>query len=129
MLTTFVYTYRMSETSLQDAIREVDLVRVRADLDLSRERMARLFDVSAKTIERWEAKRALPRNHAGRKLLSELREMVDLGRVVYGKEGFHRFLALPIPSAGQATPLQLIERGDIASVLALLATDYEGLGP
>jgi hypothetical protein len=54
--------------------------------------------------------------------------MVDLGKAIYGAEGFHRFLALPIPSAGQATPLQLIERGEIASVLAALATDYEGLG-
>ncbi len=104
-------------------------MRVRSELDLSRERMARLFDVSAKTIERWEAKRALPRNHAGRKLLSELREMTDLGKMIYGKNGFHRFLALPIPSAGQATPLQLIERGEIDAVLALLAADYEGLGP
>lgn len=118
----------MSASSLQATIQDVDLVRVRSELDLSRERMARLFDVSAKTIERWEAKRALPRNHGGRKLLSELREMVDLGKMVYGKNGFHRFLALPIPSAGQATPLQLIERGEIATVLALLAADYEGLG-
>jgi DNA-binding XRE family transcriptional regulator len=106
----------------------VDLVRIRSELDLSRERMARLFDVSAKTIERWEARRALPRDHAARKLLSELREMVDLGKSVYGTAGFHRFLALPIPSAGQATPLQLIERGEIGTVLAALAADYEGLG-
>ncbi len=116
-----------SLTSLAQA-QSVDLVRVRSELDLSRERMARLFDVSAKTIERWEARRALPRDHAARKLLSELREMVDLGKSVYGTEGFHRFLALPIPSAGQATPLQLIERGEIATVLAALATDYEGTG-
>lgn len=118
----------MSSFSLQASVQQVDLARVRAELDLSRERMARLFDVSAKTIERWEAKRSIPRNHAARKLLSELREMVDLGKTVYGKEGFHRFLAVPIPSAGQATPLQLIERGEIATVLALLAADYEGLG-
>ncbi len=120
----------MAHTDLSSRVQSqsVELIRIRSDLDLSRERMARLFDVSAKTIERWEARRALPRNHAARKLLSELREMVDLGRIIYGKEGFHRFLALPIPSAGQATPLQLIERGDIATVLALLATDYEGLG-
>ena len=118
----------MESTSLREAVRDIDLVRVRSELDLSRERMARLFDVSAKTIERWEARRSLPRNHAARKLLSELREMVDLGKIVYGKEGFHRFLAVPIPAAGQATPLQLIERGEIATVLALLAADYEGLG-
>jgi len=127
---TVVYTSPMAHTDLSSRVQSqsVELIRIRSDLDLSRERMARLFDVSAKTIERWEARRALPRNHAARKLLSELREMVDLGRIIYGKEGFHRFLALPIPSAGQATPLQLIERGDIATVLALLATDYEGLG-
>lgn len=118
----------MDTTSFRNAVRDIDLVHVRSELDLSRERMARLFDVSAKTIERWEAKRALPRNHTGRKLLSELREMVDLGKMVYGTDGFHRFLALPVPSAGQATPLQLIERGEIEMVLALLATDYEGLG-
>lgn len=106
----------------------VELLRIRSELDLSRERMARLFDVSAKTIERWEARRALPRDHAARKLLSELREVVDLGKSVYGAEGFHRFLALPIPAAGQVTPLQLIERGEIATVLATLAADYEGLG-
>ncbi len=118
----------MSETTLTSSLQQIDLVRVRRELDLSRERMARLFDVSAKTIERWEHKRALPKDHAARKLLSELRELVDLGKAVYGTDGFHRFLALPIPSAGQATPLQLIERGEIDTVLAALAADYEGLG-
>jgi DNA-binding XRE family transcriptional regulator len=120
----------MSNANLSSLVQSqsIELLHIRSELDLSRERMARLFDVSAKTIERWEARRTLPRDHAARKLLSELREMVDLGKAIYGAEGFHRFLALPIPSAGQATPLQLIERGEIASVLAALATEYEGLG-
>jgi DNA-binding XRE family transcriptional regulator len=120
----------MSSSDLTTLVQSqsLDLVRIRGELELSRERMARLFDVSAKTIERWEHKRALPKDHAARKLLSELREMVDLGKAVYGTDGFHRFLALPIPSAGQATPLQLIERGEIDTVLAALAADYEGLG-
>jgi transcriptional regulator with XRE-family HTH domain len=117
----------MSSTVVEPT-RSFEVKLIRGELDLSRERMARLFDVSAKTIERWEAKRSLPRDHSGRKLLSELREMVDLGKTVYGKDGFHRFLALPIPTAGQATPLQLIERGEIGVVLAALAADYEGLG-
>ncbi len=103
--------------------------RVRADLELSREKLARVFDVSAKTIERWEAKGSLPKDAAGRRLLGELREIVDLATIVFGSEGMRRFLALPLPGYDGATPLQLIERRQSSAVLAALAADYDGIGP
>ncbi|MCA9860250.1 MAG: hypothetical protein KC438_11035 [Thermomicrobiales bacterium] len=107
---------------------DVDIAKLRADLHLSREKLARVFDVSAKTIERWEARHTLPSTAANRRLVSELREILDLGTVVYGKEGLRQFLLLPLPGNEGTTPLQLVERGRAEEVLAVLASDYEGAG-
>jgi len=125
---TNVYTSTMV-APLTEQTRSYEVKRVRADLDLSREKLARVFDVSAKTIERWEAKGSLPKDAAGRRLLAELREIVDLATIVFGTDGMRRFLALPLPGYDGATPLQLIERRQSGAVLALLATDYDGIGP
>ena len=118
----------MSVTMVEQT-KSYEVKRVRADLDLSREKLARVFDVSAKTIERWEAKGSLPKDAAGRRLLAELREIVDLATIVFGTEGMRRFLALPLPGYDGATPLQLIERRQSGAVLAALAADYDGIGP
>lgn len=101
---------------------------VRSDLRLSRERMARLFDVSAKTIERWEAANGLPASAHARNRLGMLRQIADLGLVVYTPDGFERLLVTPVAVLGGRTPLQAIEHGEPERVLALLAADYEGLG-
>jgi len=102
--------------------------RLREDLGLSRERMARLLDVSAKTIERWEARPEPPANRAARKRLAQLREIVFLGLIVYTPEGFHRFLTTPMPAFDGRTGLQLIENDEGEEVIGALAADYEGLG-
>jgi DNA-binding XRE family transcriptional regulator len=102
--------------------------QVRRELRLSRERMARLMDVSAKTIERWEARPDIPAAPSARDRLALLREILDLGHVVYTPEGFQAFLTTPQPRFQRATALQLIEIGRAADVLAALAEDYEGLG-
>lgn len=101
---------------------------LRRDLDLSRERMARLVDVSAKTVERWEAQPSLPANARVRAYLAQIQEMRDLGLTVYTPVGFRQFLRTPLPPFGGKTPLQMIEQGRIAEVVAALASDYEGLG-
>lgn len=103
---------------------------LRKDLDLSRERMARLLSVSAKTIERWEEKDALPPNastHA-RMLFSQIKEMRDLGLTVYTLAGFRLFLKSPMPAFSGRTALQMIEQGLIEDVISEFAGDYEGLG-
>ena len=101
---------------------------LRRDLNLSRERMARLIDVSSKTIERWEEQRSAPAAAKVRVQLAQIQEMRDLGLMVYTKEGFRQFLKTPLPIFKSRTPLQMIEQGETDQVIAALASDYEGLG-
>jgi len=67
---------------------------LRRDLHLSRERMARLLDVSVKTVERWDARHALPPRTGSRirTQLARIEEVRDLGLTVYTPEGFQEFL-------------------------------------
>lgn len=103
---------------------------LRRDLRLSRERMARLIDVSAKTVERWEQQHSLPPRTSARVRLqiARIQELRDLGLTVYTPEGFREFLRTPLPTFAGRTPLQLIEQGQADEVIAALAADYEGLG-
>jgi uncharacterized protein (DUF2384 family) len=103
---------------------------LRHDLSLSRERMARLVDVSAKTVERWEQQRSLPARASSRirAQLAQIQEVRDLGLCVYTPEGFRQFLKTPLPTFDSRTPLQMIEQGRVDAVIAALASDYEGLG-
>ena len=95
---------------------------------LSRERLARLIGVSAKTIERWEARPTHPARDAARERMAELREIAELGATVYTRERLGDFMATPLAEHGGLSPLQLIERGEGNRVLAALAADYEGGG-
>jgi transcriptional regulator with XRE-family HTH domain len=101
---------------------------MRAELGLSRERMARLLDVSAKTIERWEQRGVAPRSTADRQRLLQIQEILELGLIVYTEEGLRLFLTTPMPVFDGSTGLQLIERGEGERVYGALAQDYEGLG-
>jgi uncharacterized protein (DUF2384 family) len=103
---------------------------LRRDLSLSRERMARLVDVSAKTVERWEHQHSLsPRTSSRiRVQLAQIQAVRDLGLCVYTPEGFRQFLKTPLPTFEGRTPLQMIEQGKTGDVIAALASDYEGLG-
>ena len=95
---------------------------------LSRERLARLIGVSAKTVERWEAKPTRPARDEIRARMAQLREIAELGAAVYTREGLADFLDAPLAEWGGLTALQLIERGEADRVLASLAADYEGSG-
>ena len=106
----------------------LDPRHIRRTLHLSRERMARLMDVSAKTIERWEERGALPGNGRRHNQLARIQEITELGLNVYTPEGFVQFLATPLPVFEGRTALQMIEQDHADQVLAALAADYEGLG-
>lgn len=95
---------------------------------LSRERLARLVGVSAKTIERWEARPTQPARDETRARVAQLREIAELGGAVYTAERLGDFMSAPLTEFGGLTPLQLIERGEADRVLAALAADYEGAG-
>ena len=107
---------------------EVHPAQLRNDLDLSRERMARLMDVSAKTIERWEHSRVLPANVRRRSRLAQIQQVVELGLTVYTSDGFHRFLRVPLAEFDGRTALQMMEQDQVDRVVSALAADYEGLG-
>jgi DNA-binding XRE family transcriptional regulator len=102
---------------------------LRRDLSLSRERMARLIDVSAKTVERWEHQQGLPLGASSRvrEQLAQIQEIRDLGLIVYTPEGFQLFLKTPLPEFEGKTALQMIEQGRADAVLDALAADYEGV--
>src|SRR5713226_2528979 len=91
----------------------IDLSDIRRNLGVSRERMARLLDVSAKTIERWEERGTIPANRTAIDRLSRLRDIADLGLQVYTPEGFHTFLTVPMPAFSGHSALQMIELGDV----------------
>ena len=95
---------------------------------LSRERLARLLGVSAKTVERWEARPTRPARDETRARMAKLREIADLAAAVYTRERLADFLDAPLAEFGGLTALQLIERGESDRVLAALAADYEGSG-
>ena len=95
---------------------------------LSRERLARLIGVSAKTVERWEARPTQPAREETRARMAQLREIAELGAAVYTRDGLGDFMGAPLAEFGGLTPLQLIERGEAERVLAALAADYEGAG-
>lgn len=107
---------------------EISPRRLREDLNLSRERMGRLLDVSAKTIERWEGQDRVSQGRLVRERLATLQEVVDLGLTVYTREGLREFLTTPLPVFDGRSALQLVELGEGEWVLAVLAADYEGLG-
>jgi len=97
-------------------------------LRLSRERLARLIGVSAKTVERWEARPTRPARDETRARMAHLREIAELGASVYTREGLADFLDVPLAEFGGLTALQLMERGEADKVIAALAADYEGAG-
>ncbi len=101
---------------------------IRVAFRLSRERLARLIGVSAKTIERWEARPTRPARDETRERMAQLREIAELGATVYSRERLADFLTAPLAEFDGRTALQLIERGEADRVLAALAADYEGGG-
>lgn len=101
---------------------------IRTAFRLSRERLARLVGVTAKTVERWEAKPTRPARDETRVRMAQLREIAELGATVYTPEGLGDFLEAPLAEFDGLTALQLIERGQGDRVLAAIAADYEGAG-
>jgi predicted transcriptional regulator len=106
----------------------IDLMKIRTDMGLSREKMARIVDVSSKTIERWEKGETQPTSRRIQRLYAQLEEMTQLGLIVYTAEGFKWLMTQRVPVFDDRSPLQMLELGDVESVTSLLAAEYEGLG-
>jgi DNA-binding XRE family transcriptional regulator len=105
----------------------IDARQVRLALGLSRERMARLLEVTAKTVARLEGEQRLPAQPMVAARLGKLKELTDLGLLVYSPEGFEHFMKTPLATFGGCTAVQVIERDGIDRVFAELAATYEGV--
>jgi transcriptional regulator with XRE-family HTH domain len=101
---------------------------VREGLGLSQERLSVLLKVSSKTVNRWEKDRKLPKDREVLSRLAKLKEIKDLGAMVYTPDGFKEFLSTPLPVFAGRCALDLLQLGDYESVLGALASDFEGTG-
>jgi transcriptional regulator with XRE-family HTH domain len=104
-----------------------DVAALRTALGVSRERLARMVNVSAKTVKRWERGDTQPSGHSAVRL-AQLREIAELGQLVYAPAGLTQFITTLMAVFDYRTAAQMVERGDGARVLAALSADYEGLG-
>lgn len=111
------------------ATREPETLNVadlRETLGISRERLGRVLDVSARTIQRWEDNDQLPSNRWVRGVLIELARIVDLGQEVFTPEGLQAVMTKPQPVFDNRSALELVENGEGERVFGQFALTYEG---
>lgn len=101
---------------------------IRERLSLSTEKMAKLLQVSSRTVTRWEEEKKLPQRSAQIIRINKLREIVDLASMIYTKDGLREFLFTPQPVFGGKTAFQMMVIDEYDAVLSALASDYEGAG-
>lgn len=106
--------------------RPLSIAAIRKDLGISRERMARLLDVSSRSIQRWEENDQLPGNRWVLRVLNDIGLIVELGYLVFTPEGFRQVMTTPQPAFNNRSGLEAIEAGQPSVVLSELAGLYEG---
>ncbi|MBA2759396.1 MAG: transcriptional regulator [Chloroflexia bacterium] len=104
----------------------LSVAAIRHDLGVSRERMARVLDVSSRTVARWEDQQQLPSNRWLVQVLVQLQNIVDLGLESLTREGLHIFMTSPQPVFGNRSGIELVEAGEAETVYGELASLYEG---
>lgn len=102
------------------------VARLRGALGISRERMGRLLDVSARTIQRWEDNDQLPSNRWVANVLIDLDRIVELGLDVFTPEGFRIVMNDPQPVFDGKSGLDMVEAGKATDVFSEFAGAYEG---
>lgn len=99
---------------------------LRGKLGVSRETLARIVDVSARTVERWEAANLDLSEVGSVRRLIGVSEIADLAQEVYGADGIERFLVTPRRSLQMRTPKEAMVQGDLEGVRAVLVNALEG---
>lgn len=106
----------------------LDPCEIREGLSLSQERLSTLLKVSSKTVLRWEKDSQIPRDKEVLARLAKLKEIKDLGTLIYTKAGLKQFLSTPLPIFGGRCALDLLLMGEYEPVIGALAADFEGTG-
>lgn len=120
---------RSHQTQLSESRQEpesISVARLRETLGISRERMGRVLDVSARTIQRWEDNDQLPSNRWVTNVLIDVNRIVELGQEVFTPEGLRIVMTTPQPVFGNRSGLEKIEAGEGADVYSEFAGAYEG---
>ena len=104
----------------------ISVADLRATLGISRERLGRVLDVSARTIQRWEDNTQLPSNRWVLNVLVQLNDIVELGQDVFTPEGLRIVMTKPQPAFDNRSGLEAIEAGDGDQVYGEFAGAYEG---
>jgi transcriptional regulator with XRE-family HTH domain len=98
---------------------------LRSHLGLSQESFSRAVEVSARSVERWEAKGARIEDGAILRRVALLAEIAQLAGEVYG-EGIDTFMRTPRRSLAMRSPKEALVRGDLEAVREILIRSLEG---
>lgn len=106
-------------------VRAPEIRTIRGQLGLSQESFSRVLDVSARSVERWEARGATRMDADTARRLAVTREILALAAEVYG-DGVDDFMATPRRSLDLRTPREAMIHGDLEQVRRLLIDGLEG---
>jgi uncharacterized protein (DUF2384 family) len=106
-------------------IRTAGLRTVRDQLGLSQESLSRALDVSARSVERWEAAGGTSTSADVARRLALVSEIAALADEVYGDD-VATFMATPRRSLGQRTPREAMTHGDLEDVRQVLINTLDG---
>ena len=106
-------------------VRALEIRSLRGRLGLSQELFSRVLDVSARSVERWEAKDATRVDAETSRRLAVTVEILSLAGEVYGDD-VEAFMATPRRSLAMRTPREAMVRGDLEAVRQLLVNSLEG---
>lgn len=119
-------SHHESQTGARLEPNSISVAALRETLGISRERMGRLLDVSARTIQRWEDNNQLPANRWVTNVLVQLNDIVTLGLDVFTPEGLRIVMTEPQPGFEGRSGLEMIEDGNAEDVFGLFALTHEG---
>ncbi len=102
-----------------------EIRETRAELGLSQELFSRALDVSARSVERWEARTSVNLDADTWRRLTAIREVLALAAEVYAGQAA-TFLATPRRSLSMRTPREAMIRGDIEAVREILVDELQG---
>lgn len=111
-----------------DRNKPLDPLDIRQGLAISQECMSSLLKVSTRTVTRWEKGERRPSDQDTLMRLAKLKEIAELGLMVYTPEGLKEFLNTPLPVFNGRCAFDLLQLGDYEPVIRALASDFEGTG-
>jgi transcriptional regulator with XRE-family HTH domain len=106
-------------------VRSPDIRTLRARLGLSQELFSRVLDVSARSIERWEARATTAVADDVSRRLAATSEILSLAAEVYGDD-VASFMSTPRRSLRMRTPRDAMIHGDLEAVRHILVNALEG---